>query len=77
MKLNKVFTSLHHKIEGKNFGEKITNKTMSKRLGCCEDTYARYKNGSSNPEGLIVFLKLLNMLDKNEDIIEVVRNFKK
>ena len=75
MQLSQIFKILHNKIEAQLFGDRITNKEMAEKLGCCEDTYARYKKGGSQPEGSATILKLLNMLEKDEDIIDIVRQF--
>ena len=75
MKQNEVFDFIQGKIEDKQNGKNLTNISMAKKMGVSEDTYSRYKNGRSRPQGVQNFLKLLSEL-KKDDIYKVVKSFK-
>ena len=77
MELKQLITIIHSKIENQYSGKQIKMEHMAAAIGCCTDTYSRYKNGKRDPAAVHNFLELLNLLDKDQDIVEIIRNYKR
>ena len=76
MEINDIFNLLHNAIEAQNFGKKISQKEMAKRLGVSMRTYQDWRLGNSKPQAVLAVFKLLSSLD-DEEVLRVVRRVKK
>ena len=75
MNLPEIFDFIQNKLEAKQGGKRFTDSEMANKIGCCEDTYNRYRKGRSKPTGVDIMFKILKKLD-NKDIIKIVRDYK-
>lgn len=75
MNLAEVFDFIQNKLEAKQCGKRFTDSEMANKMGCCEDTYNRYRKGRSKPTGADKVFKVLKELD-NKDIIKIIREYK-
>ncbi len=76
MEINDIFNLLHNAIEAQNFGKKISQKEMAKRLGVSMRTYQDWRLGNSKPQAVMAVFKLLSELD-DEEVLRVVKRVKK
>ncbi len=76
MEINDIFNLLHNAIEAQNFGKKISQKEMAKKLGISMRTYQDWRLGNSKPQSVMAVFKLLSELDDDE-ILRVVKRIKK
>ncbi len=76
MEINDIFNLLHNAIEAQNFGKKISQKEMAKRLGVSMRTYQDWRLGNSKPQAVMAVFKLLSELDDDE-VLRVVKRVKK
>ncbi len=76
MEINDIFNLLHNAIEAQNFGKKISQKEMAKRLGVSMRTYQDWRLGNSKPQAVFAVFKLLSSLDDDE-VLRVVKRVKK
>jgi transcriptional regulator with XRE-family HTH domain len=76
MEINDIFNLLHNAIEAQNFGRKISQKEMAKRLGVSMRTYQDWRLGNSKPQAVMAVFKLLSELDDDE-VLRVVKRVKK
>ncbi len=76
MEINDIFNLLHNAIEAQNFGKKISQKEMAKRLGVSMRTYQDWRLGNSKPQAVLAVFKLLSSLDDDE-VLRVVKRVKK
>ncbi|NPA73560.1 MAG: helix-turn-helix transcriptional regulator [Epsilonproteobacteria bacterium] len=76
MEVSDIFNLLHNAIEAKNFGKKISQKEMAKRLGVSMRTYQDWRLGNSKPQAVLSIFKLLSELDDDE-VLRVVKRVKK
>jgi transcriptional regulator with XRE-family HTH domain len=76
MEINDIFNLLHNAIEAQNFGKKISQKEMAKKLGVSMRTYQDWRLGNSKPQAVMAVFKLLSELDDDE-VLRVVKRIKK
>ncbi len=76
MEISNIFNLLHNAIEAQNFGKKISQKEMAKRLGISMRTYQDWRIGNSKPQAVLSIFKLLSELDDDE-VLRVVKRIKK
>ncbi len=76
MEINDIFNLLHNAIEAQNFGKKISQKEMAKRLGVSMRTYQDWRLGNSKPQAVLAVFKLLSELEDDE-VLRVVKRIKK
>ncbi len=76
MEINDIFNLLHNAIEAQNFGKKISQKEMAKKLGVSMRTYQDWRLGNSKPQAVMAVFKLLSELDDDE-VLRVVKRVKK
>ena len=76
MESKDLFNLLHNAVEAQNFGKKISQKEMAKKLGISMRTYQDWKLGRTNPQAALVIFKMLAELDE-EDIVRVVKKVSK
>ncbi len=76
MEINDIFNLLHNAIEAQNFGKKISQKEMAKRLGVSMRTYQDWRLGNSKPQAVLAVFKLLSTLDDDE-VLRVIKRVKK
>ncbi len=77
MEINDIFNLLHNAIEAQNFGKKISQKEMAKKLGVSMRTYQDWRLGNSKPQAVMSVFKLLSLLDDDEEVLRVVKRIKK
>lgn len=76
MKVSDIFNILHNAVEAKNFGKKISQKDMAKRLGVSMRTYQDWKLGNSNPNAALAVFQMLGELDDYE-VLRVIKMIRK
>jgi len=76
MEINDIFNLLHNAIEAQNFGKKISQKEMAKKLGVSMRTYQDWRLGNSKPQAVLAVFKLLSELEDDE-VLRVVKRIKK
>ncbi len=75
MKVSDIFNILHNAVEAKNFGRKISQKDMARKLGVSMRTYQDWKLGKSNPQAALAVFQMLSELDE-DDVLRVVKMIK-
>jgi transcriptional regulator with XRE-family HTH domain len=76
MESKDLFNLLHNAVEAQNFGRKISQKEMAKKLGVSMRTYQDWKLGRTNPQAALAIFKMLSELEE-EDIVRVVKKVSK
>lgn len=76
MEINDLFNLLHNAVEAQHNGKKISQKTMSEKLGISMRTYQDWRLGNAKPQAAKAVLEMLAMLEDDE-IIRVVRKINK
>ena len=76
MKSNDLFNILHNAVEAQNYGRKISQKDMAKKLSIPMRTYQDWRLGNSKPQAAVAIFKMLGELDE-EDAMRVIKKISK
>ena len=75
MQTRDIFNLLHNAAEAQNYGRKISQRDMAKRLGVSMRTYQDWRLGNSSPQAATALMQMLCELD-NDEILRVVNKMK-
>jgi transcriptional regulator with XRE-family HTH domain len=76
MESNDLFNILHNAVEAQQYGKKISQKNMAKRLNIPMRTYQDWRLGNSKPQAAIAIFKMLGELD-DEDALRIIKKISK
>ena len=71
-----IFNILHHAVEAKNNGKKISHAAMAQRLGVSMRTYQDWRLGTTKPQAATAICQMLCELD-SDDAAFVLHKIKK
>jgi DNA-binding transcriptional regulator YiaG len=76
MESNDLFNILHNAVEAQNYGRKISQKDMAKKLSIPMRTYQDWRLGNSKPQAAVAIFKMLGELEE-EDALRVIKKISK